>query len=308
MKNNIYKKILCLITHPWKLFQFVVYHTPYIWSDSIFLKIRFRACMGYPLNLKNPKTFNEKLQWLKIHDRKPLYTTMVDKYEAKKYVANIIGEEYIIPTIAVYDRVEDIDFDTLPNQFVMKCTHDSGGLVICKDKSELDKGAALKTLNHFLHRRYFWQSREWPYKNVKPRIIVEKYMEDEKTKELRDYKFFCFDGVVKALFIASERQVKNEETKFDFFDAEFRHLDIKNGHPNASVSIAKPETFKQMKMLAEKLSQNIPHLRVDFYEVNGKVYFGELTFTHWSGFVPFEPKEWDYKFGEWLKLPSNKEL
>ena len=262
--------------------------------------------MDYPLNLDNPKTFNEKLQWLKLHDRKPIYTTMVDKYEAKNYVANIIGEEYIIPTIAVYDRVEDIDFDALPKRFVMKCTHDSGGLVICKDKSKLDKDAALKTLNHFLHRRYYYQNREWPYKNVKPRIIVEKYMEDEKTKELRDYKFFCFDGVVKALFIASERQKKGEETKFDFFDEEFRHLDIKNGHPNADTPPAKPQTFEQMKKLAEKLSLHIPHLRVDFYEVDGKVYFGELTFSHWSGFVHFEPKEWDEKFGEWINLPNDK--
>ncbi len=273
-------------------------------SDSTLIKLKWKLCMDYPLNLDNPKTYNEKIQWLKLHDRKPVYTTMVDKYEAKKYVAKIIGEEYIIPTIAVYDRVEDINFDALPDQFVMKCTHDSGGLVICKDKSKLDKEAALKTLNRFLHRRYYYQNREWPYKNVKPRIIVEKYMEDEKTKELRDYKFFCFDGVIKALFIASDRQAKDEVTKFDFFDAEFIHLDIKNGHPNASAPIEKPETFEEMKKLAEKLSQHIPHLRVDFYEVNGKAYFGELTFSHWSGFVPFEPREWDEKFGEWIKLPN----
>lgn len=275
--------------------------------DKVFIKLKWRLCMDYPLDLENPKTFNEKLQWLKLHDRKPLYTLMVDKAEAKNYVKSIIGEEFIIPTVALYNGIEDVDFKVLPDQFVMKCTHDSGGVVICRDKSKLDKNAALKTLSHFLHRRYYYQNREWPYKNVKPRIIVEKYMEDDQTKELRDYKFFCFDGEVKALFIASDRQNKDEETKFDFFDSDYNHLNIKNGHPNADVIPAKPQSFDLMKKLAAKLSKGIPHVRVDFYEVNGKVFFGELTFTHWSGFVPFEPREWDLIFGGWITIPENKE-
>lgn len=162
--------------------------------------------MKYPLNLENPQTFCKKLQWLKLHNRKPLYTTMVDKAEAKKYVSSIIGEEYIIPTIAIWDSADKIDWDILPNQFIMKCTHDSGCIVICKDKSKLNKSDTYQKMKKGLKRHYFWQNREWPYKDVTPRIIVEEYMEDKKTRELRDYKFFCFDGSVKALFIASERQ------------------------------------------------------------------------------------------------------
>ena len=271
-------------------------------SDEKFLKKAFRVHLGYELNLDNPQTFNEKLQWLKLHDRKPEYTHMVDKYEAKKYVAEKIGEEYIIPTLGVWDKFEDIDFDKLPDQFVLKCTHDSGGLVICRDKKRLDIDAAKKKINACLKVNYYNKWREWPYKDVKPRIIAEVYMEDDSTSELRDYKFFTFNGKVKALFIATERQKEGEETKFDFFDSEFKHLEITNGHPNADVIPEKPYNFEKMKMLAEKLSENIPHLRVDFYEANGKIYFGELTFSHWSGFVPFKPEKWDGIMGSWIEL------
>ena len=272
--------------------------------DSAFLKIKYRYRMGKKLNLKDPKTFNEKLQWLKLYDRKPIYTTMVDKQEVKKYVADRIGEEYIIPTLGVWDKFEDIDFDYLPNQFVLKCTHDSGGLCICKDKSIFDIAAAKQKINKCLKKNYYYSGREWPYKNIKPRIIAEQYMEDTKTAELRDYKFFTFNGEAKMLFIASERQKQGTETKFDFFDMEFNHLPFTNGHPNAEVLPQKPERFEEMRALAEKLSEGIPHLRVDFYEVDGKIYFGELTFFHWSGMVPFDPEEWDYKIGSWLKLPQ----
>ncbi len=257
---------------------------------------------GMKFNLDNPKTFNEKLQWLKLYDRKPEYTRMVDKYEAKGYVAERIGKEYIIPTLGVWDKFDNIDFNSLPDQFVLKCTHDSGGLVICKDKSRLDIKAARKKINKHMKRKYFYIWREWPYKDVKPRIIAEKYMEDEKTAELRDYKFFCFNGEAKLLFIATDRQTAGEETKFDFFDMEYNHLPFTNGHPNAAVPPEKPMCFDEMRSLAEKLSAGIPHLRVDFYEVNGRVYFGELTFSHWSGMVPFDPVDWDDKLGEWIDL------
>lgn len=271
--------------------------------DRIYLKILYKRIMGKPLNLKNPQTFNEKIQWLKLYDRNPLYTTMVDKYEAKKYVANIIGEEYIIPTLGVWDKFDEIDFDSLPEQFVLKCTHDSGGLVIVRDKNSFDKAAAKEKINSCLNNNFYWQGREWPYKNVKPRIIAEQYMEDSSTQELRDYKFFTFDGVPKALFIATERNGE-EETKFDFFDIDFKHLPFTNGHPNAEIRPAKPETFEQMKNLASELSKKIPQLRVDFYEVNGKTYFGELTLSHWSGLKRFDPDEWDSIFGSWIKLPD----
>ena len=275
-------------------------------SDSAYLKLTYWANMNKKLNLTVPKTFNEKLQWLKLYDRNPIYTTMVDKYEVKKYVSDLIGNEYIIPTLGVWNKFDDIDFDGLPNQFVLKCTHDSGGLVICKDKGSFDKLAAKKKIEKFLKRNYYLVHREWPYKNVKHRIIAEQYMEDVKTAELRDYKFFCFDGVARILLVATDRQKVGEEVKFDFFDMEFNHLDFRQGHPNAAVCPEKPSQLELMKTLAEKLSKGMPHLRVDFYEVDGKVYFGELTFFHFSGNVPFEPNEWDYKLGQWIELPEQK--
>ena len=272
-------------------------------SDKAYLKFTYRVKFGRRLDLDDPKTYNEKLQWLKLFNRKPDYTTMVDKYAVKDYVAEKIGEKYIIPTLGVWDSFEDIDFDKLPDQFVLKCTHDSGGLAICRDKSSFDKNAAKEKIEKSLKYNYYKKGgREWPYKDVPRRIIAEQYMEDEKTQELRDYKFFCFDGEVKALFIASERY-SNEETKFDFFDADFNHLPFTNGHPNAKVLPEKPVCFEEMKELAAKLSVGIPQARIDFYEVNGKVYFGEITFFHWGGMKPFDPEEWDYKFGEWIKLP-----
>ena len=271
--------------------------------DKSYLKLYYFVKFKKTLNLKNPQTYNEKLQWLKLYDRKDIYTTMVDKYEVKKYVADIIGEEYIIPTLGVWDKFDDIDFDALPNQFVLKCTHDSGGLVIIKDKAKLNKVQAKKKIEKSLKTNYYLVGREWPYKNVPRKIIAERYMEDRETQELRDYKFFCFNGEVKALFVATDRGNINEETKFDFYDENFNHLPFLNGHPNAIKEIKKPINFDKMKELASKLSKGIPQIRVDFYEIDGGIYFGELTFFHHSGLTPFKPEEWDYKFGEYIKLP-----
>lgn len=274
--------------------------------DKPALKILYKNYFGKPLNLKNPQTFNEKLQWLKLYDRNPLYTTLVDKYAVKEYVAKIIGEEHIIPTLGVWDRFEDIDFDRLPDQFVLKCTHSSGDIVICKDKSKFDRKAAGEKLNYFLGKEFYSIAREWPYKNVKPRIIAEQYMEDETYHELRDYKFFVFGGTVRALFIASDRFNKEVDTKFDFFDADFNWLDLRKGHPNADVPPEKPKNFEQMKEFAARLGAGIPHVRVDFYEINGKVYFGEMTFYDWGGFQHFRPESWDRTFGDWIELPPKK--
>lgn len=276
--------------------------------DDEAVKRIYRAVFHQNLNLDDPKTYNEKLQWLKLYDRRPIYTTMVDKYAVKDYVASIIGRQYVIPTIGVWSSFDEIDFNSLPNQFVLKCTHDSGGLVIVKDKSLLDKKKAKSKIENSLKRRYYYSNREWPYKNVIPRIIAEPYLEDEITKDLRDYKFFTFDGVVRALFIATERQTEGEETKFDFFDENFNHLPMTNGHPNAKTTPSKPTQFELMKELASKLGDGIPQARIDFYECNGKVFFGEITLFHWSGFMPFVPKEWDYQFGEWIKLPVSKDV
>ena len=273
-------------------------------SDEAHLKKEYYLTLGKKLDLDNPVSFNEKIQWLKLHDRKPFYTTLVDKFEVKKYVASVIGEEYIIPTIGVWEKFSDIDFETLPNQFVLKCTHDSGGLLICKDKRNFDLKSAKKKIEHCLRRKYYYIHREWPYKDVVPRIIAEPYIEDKKTGELRDYKFFAFNGEVKVVFVATGRQNPDMETTFDFFDMDYKHLDIVNGHPNAEIIPEKPKNFEKMKELAKVLAKDIPHIRVDFYEVNEKIYFGELTFSHWSGMVPFEPVEWDYILGSWLELPK----
>ncbi len=274
--------------------------------DSIYIRLQYYYHFHRLLNLKNPQSYNEKLQWLKLYDRRPEYTMMVDKYLVKEYVAKTIGEEYIIPTISDWNSINEIDWEKLPHQFVLKWNHDSGSIVICKDKTKLDKNQAIQILRRNEHSSGYWYGREWPYKNVKPRIIAEKYMEDEDG-ELKDFKFFCFDGEVKAMFVATDRFNQTEETKFDFFDADFNHLPFTNGHPNATRQIKKPECFELMKHLAGKLSKGYPHIRVDFYEIRGKVYFGELTLYHWSGFVPFNPPSYDKVFGDWITLPEKKE-
>lgn len=278
--------------------------SPIIISDKLFLKVKYRLKMGRWPNFKNPKSFTEKLQWLKIYGRRPIDTILSDKYAVKDYISKSIGSKYVIPLLGIWDRFEDIDFDKLPNQFVLKCTHDSGGVIICKDKENLDVAKANNILSNSLKHDYFTISREHAYKNIPRKIIAEEYMEDQETKELRDYKFFCFNGAPKLLFVASDRQILGEETKFDFFDMEYNHLPFTNGHPNAKVLPKKPMCFEEMKVLASKLSSGIPHVRVDFYEVNGKVYFGEMTFSHWGGMVPFKPQEWDNIIGEWLILPQ----
>jgi glycosyltransferase involved in cell wall biosynthesis len=259
--------------------------------------------MGKRLKLNPPVTYNEKLQWLKLYDRAPRYTQMVDKYEVRKYIADKIGEEYLIPLLGVWDRFDDIDFDKLPDQFVLKCTHDSGSVFICKEKNDCNIKAAKKKISKSLKKNYYHHYREWPYKNIKPRVIAEQFMVDESGIELKDYKFFCFDGVPKMLFIASDRP---HDTRFDFYDIEFNHLPFEQGHPWATKQINKPEDFNEMLEIAAELSQNIPHVRVDLYDINGKIYFGELTFTHYSGSVPFRPEVWDTKIGNWLKLPIMK--
>lgn len=273
--------------------------------DELFLMIRYHQIAGKRLNLNNPLTFNEKLQWLKLHDRRPEYTIMVDKYAVRKYIADTIGEEYLIPLLGVWDSPDEIDFDALPDQFVLKCNHNSGiGLCICKDKSKLDIKKVKKELWKGLKQDYYLTGREWPYKNVPRKIIAEKYMVDESGYELKDYKFFCFNGEPKALFVATDRNKPNEEVKFDFYDLDWNRLPMKQGHPNSSANIAKPKSFDRMIEISRILSKGIPHVRVDLYDINGHIYFGELTFSHFSGFVPFQPEEWDYTFGAWLQLST----
>lgn len=303
MKKFVHK-LTNLIIHPNRYLYRILCKFPGTYkNDRLHILRSWYSRMSYDLNLRNPQSYNEKLQWLKLYDRNPLYTTMVDKYAVKEYVANIIGQKYIIPTLGVWTSFDEIDFDSLPEQFVLKCTHDSGGLVICKDKNKLDLSKARQKIETSLQTDYYMNGREWPYKNVPRRIIAEKYMEDSKTGELRDYKFFCFNGKVKWLFIATDRQ-NREEPYFDFFDMDFNHLPMQHGHPNAPIIPERPKSFELMQGLASKLSQGLPHVRVDFYEVAGKVYFGELTFFHHGGWTPFTPEKWDYIFGKEIILPK----
>ena len=272
-------------------------------DDKTYLKINFRLKVGRKLDLKQPIFYNDKLQWLKLYNRKPEYTVMVDKHQVKELVAKRIGEEYLIPTLGLWNKFDDIDFSTLPNQFVLKCTHDSGGLVICKDKSKLNINEVKKKINSCMKMDFYYEGREWPYKNVKPRIIAEKFMVDESGTELKDYKFFCFNGVAKMLYVATDRPFN---THFDFFDLNFKHLPIHQSHSWADKEIVKPKNFEEMIKIAEKLSQGYPHVRVDLYNINGKIYFGEYTFFHESGLSRIEPIEWDKKIGDWLDLSTIK--
>lgn len=264
----------------------------------------FYKRMGYKLNLDNPHTYNEKLQWLKLYWHEPILTTLVDKYLVKEYVSERIGSKYVIPTIGIWKKVKDIEWDTLPTQFVMKCTHDSGGVVICTDKYHFDKKAAINKLRKSLAANYYYFGYEWPYKHVEPKIIAEPYLIDSETQELRDYKFFCFEGVVKALFVATDRNTPGVDVKFDFFDENFKHLPIKQGHENAVIPPKCPVCFEEMKTLATVLSKGFPQVRVDFYEADGNVYFGEMTFFHHGGWTKFDPNEWDEIFGSWVNIPK----
>lgn len=268
-------------------------------SDEMYLKIKYKLLIGKYLNLENPITYNEKLQWLKLNDRNPLYTKLADKYEVRQYIKEKIGEEHLIPLLGVYDTFDEIDFDSLPNEFVLKTTHDSGGVVICRDKNKFNVDEAKKKLNKSLNRNYYNSGREWQYKDIKPRIICEKYMVDESNVELKDYKFFCFHGEVKALYIATERAIK---PKFDFFDINFNHMPFRQGYDNSSKIICKPKAFDEMIELSRKLSEDFPHIRIDLYDINGKIYFGEFTFHHMSGLSKFEPEEFDKLFGSWIDL------
>lgn len=298
---------MTILQFPRRIALAVLMHTAAIWPDKFFLKAKFRLRMGQQLNLKDPQSFSEKLQWLKIYNRNPEYTKMVDKFEVKQYVANIIGDQYIIPTIGVWDNVDDIDFDSLPEQYVIKCTHDSGSIYICKDKNTFNVKQVKKKLANGLKKNMFICGREWPYKNVKARIIAEKYIEDEQVHELRDYKFFCFGGKVKMFKIDFDRFTEHRANYFDinlnllpFGEADFP--------PKPEKSLDFPSQINKMFKLAEILSKDIPFLRVDFYQANNHVYFGELTFFPATGMGKWTDDKWDIELGSWINLPKNTKI
>ena len=271
-------------------------------DDELYLKLLYLFELHRWPDLKNPRTFNEKLQWLKLHDRRPEYTTMVDKYAVKDYVAGIIGREHIIPTLGVWNSFDEIDFDSLPEQFVLKTTHGGGGMavVICKDKDTFDKGKARRVLEKSLKSDIYANFREWPYKDVPRRIIAEQFMSVDGGG-LTDYKVHNFNGVPKVILVCRERFGKDPMAE-SFFNDRWEHMDIKRpGHPNPDVE--KPDNLQELLRLAGRLSKDIPFARTDFYTIGGKAYFGEITFYPASGLSPFSPDKYDNILGDWLILP-----
>lgn len=274
-------------------------------NDERFLRKRYKAVFGHEINLENPQTYSEKLQWLKLYNHNPLYNTLVDKAAVKDYVAEKIGEEHIIPTLGVWENFSEINFDKLPNQFVLKTTHDSGGVVICKDKKTFDIKRARKKIKKSLKRNYFLQNREWPYKDVKPRIIAEEFITDLGKDGLCEYKIFCFNGEPKVVLLCKGEAHGAGRTN-DYCDLEYNRLPFVSVNPNSKGEIKKPEEHDEIIEIAKKLSEGIPQVRVDTYVSNGKIYFGELTFFHNSGFSKFEPSEWDKILGDYITLPERR--
>ena len=264
----------------------------------------YRGIIGRKLDLTNPVSFNEKLQWLKIYDRNPLYTTLVDKYRVKQWVTDRIGSEHVTETYAMWERAEDIDISGLPDRFVLKTNHDCGGVAICRDRAAFDLDAAKKKLARHLKTNYFWRTREWPYKDVRPCVFAEEYLDpDGGTCDLTDYKVMCFGGRARCEFTCTGRA--EGDLHVDFFDAGWNHLPFTRHYPNADVTPEAPKRLREMIVDAERLADGIPFVRVDFYEVAGQYYFGEMTFFPGGGMEEFDPDCWDAELGSWIELPES---
>lgn len=304
-------RIKKILKNPGNLFISLGHREFMNWMDDVlYLKIAYRIRMGKKLDLKNPRTFNEKLQWIKIHDRNPIYTELVDKYAVRKHIEEKIGEEYLIPLVGgPWNSFDEIDFDKLPDQFVLKCTHDSGGLVICRDKQELNIQVARKKIERSLKRNFYWHAREWPYKNVPHRIVAEKYMEDENSaRGLTDYKFFCFNKKPELIYI-SQGLEDHATASISFFDLGGHKMPFwRTDFKPIEGDFILPANFEEMVKIAQKLAEQVesPFVRVDLYSIWGKVYFSEITFAPCSGMIPFEPEEWDGKLGDWIVLPGKE--
>lgn len=297
-------KLKKIFRRPQLILIYVIRAFSKLFTDKLYLQILFFLNTGKKLKIKNPKTYNEKIQWLKLNDRNPIYTQLVDKISVKEIVGKKIGLGHIIKTLGVWDSFDEIDFKTLPDKFVLKATHDSGTVVVCKNKSNLKINKVKRKIERSLKRNYYWIWREWPYKNVKPRIIAEEYLEDESNYELKDYKIFCFNGKAKYIQVDFDRFIKH---KRNIYDIDWNLLDFQILYPSDRTrQIERPSQLEEMIKIAEKLSKGLIHMRVDLYSIKDKIYFGELTFHHESGFGNFNPKEWDYKLGDLIKLPVNK--
>ena len=276
--------------------------------DSLYLKLLYRVIMGRKLNLKNPKEYNEKLQWLKLNDRKPEYAIMVDKYEVRGYIAELLGEQYLIPCLGIYDSVEDIDIDALPDKFVLKCTHDSGSVEICKDKSCYDMEGAKHRLSQAMKRNYYATYREWPYKYVKPRIIAEGYLEGDEG-DLKDYKVMCFNGEAKIIEVHENRFVEGKVHTQTFYDREWEIVPLTQVE---TVTVDKPSErprqLEEILRLSELIAKDMYHARIDWYIEGDKIYFGEITFYDGSGFESVSTPEMERMLGDMIKLPEKEKV
>lgn len=268
-------------------------------SDESYLKLVFRGELGEKLDLEFPKTYNEKLQWLKLNDQNPAYTTYVDKFEVRNYIRKKLGDEYLIPLIDVFEKPEDIKWERLPNKFVLKCTHGSSSNIICNDKNKLNINAAEKKLKKWMNKSWYWYGREWPYKNQKPKIICEYFLQDN----IVDYKFMCFSGEPKLIQIHSNRN--NGEPSLDFYDIQWNKTDIRRNKKTSNKEIPKPKNLEKMLQIARELSKEEIHVRIDLYEVEGKIFFGEKTYYSASGFSPFYKSEHDELIGSWINIDKN---
>lgn len=294
------QKILNALRHPKPYIAIIVRKLVHIFPDKIYLELLFYLSLGYKLNLEKPLTFNEKLQWLKLNRRNDYDTLLVDKYEVKNILSKKFGNQYIIPTYGIYEKFNDINFDRLPKEFVIKTTHQSGGVIICKDKKTLDVKYAQKVINNKLKKNLYYWGLEWPYKNVKPRIIIEKYI-GHNDDDVKDYKLMCFNGKVKCSFVCSDRY-SNGGLHIDFYDLQWNRLPFTRHYPNSEKQTPKPYNYDLMIKLAEDLAKDLPFVRIDFYEIGTKLYFGEVTFFPGCGFEEFNPQEWDRILGEWIQL------
>jgi hypothetical protein len=299
--NKFVKWMKVLYTEPKMFIMALNKYGVYNWMpDKMFLNFMFWLKFGKKINFRNPKTFNEKLQYLKVYNRNPKYCDYADKYLVREFIKQTIGEQHLIPLIAVYDSVDEIDWNMLPHKFVMKCTHASGRNVICSNKDDLNIEKTKKKLKKWISKNFYWHGREWVYRSIRPRIIVEQFLE-VINGDLLDYKFFCFNGDPKCLFVASDRNT-GEGLKVDFYDMKWNLMPFERHHKNSGKNLIKPKSFDKMIELSKKLSKGIPFVRVDFYEFEGNIYFGELTFFPGNGMLEFTPEYYDELLGTWIVL------
>lgn len=290
------------IKHPSQIFIGIIKRCWFLFNEKLYLELLYFFSLNKKLNLSSPQTFTEKIQWLKLYNRKKIYTTMVDKISAKEYVARLIGNEIIIPTLGIWNKFEEIEFNKLPDKFVLKTNHSGGstGIVICKDKSKLDIKKTKKRINSSLRSNCYYTTKEWPYKNVKPKIFAEQFIEDPNESDLIDYKFYCFNGETKYCQVITGR---NDKESIDFYDTEWNHQTFHGLNPKyISRTIQKPMNYEQMIKIANKLSKDIPFIRIDLYNINGKIYFGEMTFFPASGIGVFTPDGTDKMLGDLITL------